>query len=44
MRAYDLIQRKRNGEELAADEIRWLIQGFVQGQVSDAQMAALLMA
>ena len=44
MRAYDLIQKKRNGGELAADEIRWLIQGFVQGRVSDAQMAAVLMA
>jgi pyrimidine-nucleoside phosphorylase len=44
MRTYDLIQKKRNGGELAPDKIRWLVQGFVRGEVSDAQMAAFLMA
>ncbi len=38
------IARKRDGVELAADEIARVIDGYTQGAVSDAQMAALLMA
>ncbi|HEX9246287.1 MAG TPA: thymidine phosphorylase, partial [bacterium] len=44
MRAYDLIQKKRNGGELSEAEVRWLVAGFVHGEVPDAQMAAFLMA
>ena len=44
MRAYDLIAKKRDGLALSADEIRWLVAAFCSGEVSDAQMAAFLMA
>ena len=44
MRATDVIARKRDGGELATDEIRWIVEGFTQGDVPDYQMAAWLMA
>jgi len=43
MHAHELIQKKRNGGELTDDEIRRLIAGST-GEVTDAQMAAFLMA
>jgi pyrimidine-nucleoside phosphorylase len=39
-----LIQRKRDGESLEADDWRALIDGYVAGQVPDYQISALLMA
>jgi pyrimidine-nucleoside phosphorylase len=44
IRPAELIQRKRDGEELAADEISQLILGYVQGDVPDYQMSAFCMA
>jgi len=44
MRAYDIIYKKRMGEELTSEEIRFLVQGFVNGDVPDYQMAAWSMA
>ena len=44
MRAVDLIQKKRNGQELSSSEIQWLIEGYVAGTVPDYQMAAFAMA
>ncbi|MDD2911935.1 MAG: thymidine phosphorylase [Candidatus Bipolaricaulis anaerobius] len=44
MRAVDLIEAKRDGRELSASEIRWLIGEYVAGRVPDYQMAAFLMA
>ncbi len=40
----ELIQRKRDGGELAADELSELVLGYVAGDVPDYQMAAFLMA
>src|SRR6267143_565112 len=39
-----LIERKRNGEKLAPQELRELVLAYAGGQVPDYQMAALLMA
>ena len=39
-----LISRKRDGETLSADEIRHLIDGYVDGSVPDYQMSAFAMA
>ena len=44
MRAVDIIQKKRDGLELTSQEIRWLIEGYVDGTVPDYQMAAFAMA
>lgn len=44
MRTVDLILRKRDGGEMTADEIRWLIRSYTDGSVPDYQMAAWLMA
>jgi len=44
MRAYDLIQRKRDGGVLSAGELEWLLGGYVRGDVPDYQMSAFLMA
>ncbi|HUH08423.1 MAG TPA: thymidine phosphorylase [Egibacteraceae bacterium] len=44
MRAVDLIGRKRDGGQLSADELSWMVGGFLTGEVAEAQMAALLMA
>ena len=44
MRAVDLIGRKRDRGELTAQELAFLVEGYLDGGVSDGQMAALLMA
>ncbi len=44
MTAYGVIQRKRDGDALAPDEIRSFLRGYVEGRLDDAQMAAFLMA
>jgi pyrimidine-nucleoside phosphorylase len=42
--AVPLIERKKRGEALTADELRGLLRGFVSKEVPDYQMAAWLMA
>ncbi len=44
MRTVDLIQRKRDGEELAPEEIDYLVEGYTNSEIPDYQMAAFLMA
>lgn len=44
MRAVDIIARKRDGETLNGDEIRWIVDGFTHGDVPDYQMSAFMMA
>lgn len=39
-----IIEKKRNGEELSADELGVFIGGYVRGDIPDYQMAALAMA
>lgn len=42
--AYEIIAKKRDGEELTEAEIKWFINGLIKGQVADYQMSALMMA
>lgn len=44
MRMVDLIEKKRNGGRLSAEEIRFFVNGYVDGSVPDYQAAAMLMA
>jgi pyrimidine-nucleoside phosphorylase len=41
---YDVIAKKRNGETLKEEEIRFMIDGYVKGEIPDYQMSAMLMA
>ncbi|MCR4955292.1 MAG: pyrimidine-nucleoside phosphorylase [Lachnospiraceae bacterium] len=44
MRMYDLIAKKRDGKALTTEEINYLIDGYVKGEIPDYQMSAFLMA
>jgi pyrimidine-nucleoside phosphorylase len=44
MRTVDLIHRKRDGEELNAEEISFLVDGYTRGEIPDYQMSSFLMA
>lgn len=44
MRMYDVILKKRRGEELTTEEINHVVDGFTNGEIPDYQMSALLMA
>lgn len=44
MRMYDLIVKKRNGGTLSGEEIRFMIEGYVRGEIPDYQMSAMMMA
>ncbi len=44
MNAYEIILRKREGEELTVEELEFMVLGFVDGRVLDYQMSAFLMA
>ncbi|MGH3199439.1 MAG: thymidine phosphorylase [Streptosporangiaceae bacterium] len=42
--AATLIRAKRDGRQLADDDIRWLFEAYARHEVADEQMSALLMA
>ena len=44
MRMYDIIQKKRDGGALSDAEIKWVIDGYIKGDIPDYQIAALCMA
>ncbi len=44
MRAVDLIMKKRDGGILNENEIRFLIDGYVKGEIPDYQISSFLMA
>ncbi len=44
MRAVDIIEKKRNGLELTNEEIKFLINGYTNGDIPDYQMSAFTMA
>ncbi|MCY6371298.1 pyrimidine-nucleoside phosphorylase [Clostridium ganghwense] len=44
MRMYDIIMKKRNGEELTTQEINFFVEGYTKGEIPDYQVSALMMA
>jgi pyrimidine-nucleoside phosphorylase len=44
MRTVELIERKRDGERLTAQEIAFLVDGYTKDEIPDYQMAAFCMA
>ncbi|MEO7653654.1 MAG: thymidine phosphorylase [Bryobacteraceae bacterium] len=44
MRTVDLIHKKRDGEELTAEEISYLVVSYTSNEIPDYQMSAFLMA
>ena len=44
MRIYDINEKKRNNKKLNKDEIKYFVNGYVNKQIPDYQMSALLMA
>jgi pyrimidine-nucleoside phosphorylase len=44
MRMYDLILKKRNGNELTTEEINFFVDKYTKGEIPDYQVSALLMA
>lgn len=41
---YDLILKKKRGEELTNEEIKYMIAGYTKGDIPDYQMSAMMMA
>ncbi len=44
MRMYDIIMKKRNGEELTTEEINFFVEEYTKGRIPDYQVSALMMA
>jgi pyrimidine-nucleoside phosphorylase len=44
MNTYDIISKKKHGEELTASEIEFIVDGYTKGSIPDYQVSALLMA
>ncbi len=44
MRMYDLILKKKRGMALGTEEIRFMVDGYVKGEIPDYQMSAMMMA
>ena len=44
MRMVDIIEKKRDGEALTSEEIRFFVNGYTEGSIPDYQASALCMA
>ena len=44
MKIYDIIEKKRDKKELSKEEIDYFVNGYVNEQIPDYQISALLMA
>lgn len=44
MRAVDIIEKKRDGETLTEEQIRFFVEGFTRGEIPDYQASAWAMA
>lgn len=44
MRMFDIIEKKKNKQELTKEEIKFVVENYTNGNIPDYQMSALLMA
>ena len=44
MRAVDIIEKKKKNQELTKEEIDFLLEGYLKGEIPDYQMSSFLMA
>lgn len=44
MNIIEIINKKKNKEELTKEEIQYIVEGYVKGEIKDYQISALLMA
>ncbi|MCF0124588.1 MAG: thymidine phosphorylase [Clostridia bacterium] len=44
MNILEIIEKKRNKNELTSEEIKFFIEGYTNGEITDYQMSALIMA
>ncbi|MEW6685592.1 MAG: thymidine phosphorylase [Candidatus Edwardsbacteria bacterium] len=44
MTPYEIIRKKREGKQLSSEEIEFFVKGFIEGNIPDYQISALLMA
>lgn len=44
MNIYDIIEKKKHGQELTKEEINYFVDGYTKGEIPDYQISALLMA
>jgi len=44
MNIIKIIERKKNKKELTTDEIKYVVEGYLNGEIKDYQMSSLLMA
>ncbi len=44
MRMYDIINKKKRGGHLSEEEIRFMVNGYTNGEIPDYQVSALMMA
>lgn len=44
MRMIDIIDKKKHGKELSKEEIKFFLEGYIDGTIPDYQVSALLMA
>ena len=43
MRAVDIIEKKKKNQELTKEEIDFLLEGYLKGEIPDYQMSSFLM-
>lgn len=44
MRAVDIIEKKRDGEKISKEEIEFILNGYLKGEIPDYQISAYLMS
>ena len=44
MNMYEIITKTKHGQKLTNEEIKWLVDGYVSGEIPDYQVSAWLMA